>query len=65
MNEMLVEDLSESEEERITREWALEASDWRSLANHAGVHPADMARFLKGEASLTAPNRAAIRKALR
>lgn len=51
-----------------SRAWA-NGSWWddkeaRSIANHAGVAPDDMQRFLRGEASLTYPARIRIREVL-
>ena len=50
-------------DEDETRLIALTHPDWRGLANACGIAASDMARFLRGEASLTGPNRAAIRNA--
>ena len=54
-------------DEYLTRAQALAAGRdrWLHLAASAGVHPLDMAAFLKGEVSLTPRNRERIREVLR
>ena len=50
-------------DEDETRLIALTHPDWRGLANACGIAAEDMRRFIRGEASLTGPNRKRIREA--